>query len=210
MGVKMDWVNHIKQNDRIQMSICVHPKFQRIYLKPGKVAGTTIFRKALQPMGGWIIKKDNPNEFNAWLNRITDRELYYEYFKFTFARNPFARLVSAWNDIDRQTYPNFDDFVENNILDSDGKPKRLHYQTQTSLFYSSKKKYNFIGKVENINNDWKKYCEITGTDCVSLGHYAKSEHKPYKEYYSEWSMKRVAEIYEDDFKCFKYRRKFNV
>ena len=75
MGVKMDWVNHIKQNDRIQMSICVHPKFQRIYLKPGKVAGTTIFRKALQPMGGWIIQKDNQKEFSDCIDNKTDDEL---------------------------------------------------------------------------------------------------------------------------------------
>ena len=58
--------------------------------------------------------------------------------------------------------------------------------------------------------DWEKYCDITGTNCVKLGHHAKSEHEPYREYYNEELMTTVALIYENDFKEFKYRRNFNV
>jgi len=210
---RLQWITYLQNNKTIQMSICVHPIHKRIYFKPGKVAGTTIFRKALQPMGGWIIKKDNPNEFNYWMNNITDREIKEQYFKFTFSRNPFDRLISAWNDIDRDKYPNFRDFVYNGIFDENGKPKRLHYQKQTNLLGDTGIKnfdLDFYGKVENLNKDWEEYCKLTGTTCVKLGYHAKSEHKPFQDYYDEELMTMVALIYENDFKEFNYRRKFNV
>ena len=91
-------------------SLCVNPSQKLIYFKPGRAAGTSIFRRILQPMGGWIIQKDNPKEFNEWLQRITDDE-FGTYFAFIFVRNPHERLVSAWYGIDRPKYPDFKQFV---------------------------------------------------------------------------------------------------
>ena len=61
-------------NYDILRSICVNPTSKLIYFKPGKSAGTSIFRRNLQPKGGWIIQKDNPKEFNNWLQNITDKD----------------------------------------------------------------------------------------------------------------------------------------
>ena len=149
------------QEFNILRSICVHPQSKIIYFKPGKVAGTSIFRKVLQPMGGWIITKDNPLQFEDWLQNITDDELE-SYFKFIFVRNPFDRLISAWNDISRSYYPDFKEFVYDGIFDENGNPKKLHYQLQSSLIetpigYSLGSL--FIGKVENINDDWEEFNE---------------------------------------------------
>ena len=150
-------------NYDILRSICVNPTSKLIYFKPGKAAGTSIFRRNLQPLGGWIIQKDNPKEFNNWLQNITDKELN-SYFKFIFVRNPFSRLISAWNDIDKPYFPDFGKFVQEGIFDKNGNPKTLHYQLQSSLFktldnYSLN--LDFIGKIENIKDDWKTLCNLT-------------------------------------------------
>ena len=106
-------------NYDILRSICVNSTSKLIYFKPGKSAGTSIFRRNLQPKGGWIIQKDNPKEFNNWLQNITDKELN-SYFKFIFVRNPFSRLISAWNDIDKPYFPDFGKFIQEGIFDKNG------------------------------------------------------------------------------------------
>ena len=113
----------------IQRSLAVNPIEKLIYYKPGKCAGTSIFRTILQPMGDWIVKIDDEREFGQWIKDITDEEMD-KYFSFIFVRNPFSRLVSAWNDISRSYYPDFKEFVYDGIFDENGNPKKLHYQLQ--------------------------------------------------------------------------------
>ena len=103
----------------IQRSLAVNPIEKLIYYKPGKCAGTSIFRTILQPMGDWIVKIDDEREFGQWIKDITDEEMD-KYFSFIFVRNPFSRLVSAWNDISRSYYPDFKEFVYDGIFDENG------------------------------------------------------------------------------------------
>ena len=191
----------------ILRSICVHPQSKVIYFKPGKAAGTSIFRKVLQPMGGWIIIKDNPVEFNSWLQSISDNELE-SYFKFIFVRNPFDRLVSAWNDIGRPLYPDFKNFVYDGIFDENGNPKKLHYQLQSSLVetlggYSLD--LSFVGKVENIQDDWKKLSEMIGISYQELGYHSKSNHEYYTTYYDDEIKSIITQLYKRDFEFFNYK-----
>ena len=119
----------------IQRSLCVNPSKKLIYYKPGKAAGTSIFRTILQPMGGWIIQKDNPIEFAEWIDNITDDEIQ-KYFSFIFVRNPFSRIVSSWNDTDRVRYPKFKVTLSSFLL---------YFFSFIILFY------NFIKVVYTIN-----------------------------------------------------------
>ena len=158
-------------------------------------------------MRGWIIQKDNPREFNNWLQNINGEELK-SYFKFIFVRNPFNRLISAWNDIDKPTSPDFKKFVKEGIFDKNGNPKRLHYQIQSSLFetlegYSLN--LDFIGKVENIKNDWEKLCNMANIPYQELGHYAKRNHNHYTTYYDDEIVKIVSKWYKRDLELFNYK-----
>jgi|TARA_R110000824_G_scaffold259181_2_gene447991 chondroitin 4-sulfotransferase 11 len=196
-------------NYDILRSICVNPTSKLIYFKPGKSAGTSIFRRNLQPKGGWIIQKDNPKEFNNWLQNITDKELN-SYFKFIFVRNPFSRLISAWNDIDKPYFPDFGKFVQEGIFDKNGNPKTLHYQLQSSLFktldnYSLN--LDFIGKIENIKDDWKTLCNLTNLPYQELGHYANRNHNHYTTYYTDEIREIVSNWYRRDLEFFNYNFK---
>ena len=191
----------------ILRSICVHPQSKIIYFKPGKVAGTSIFRKVLQPMGGWVIIKDNPLQFNEWLQNITDDELE-SYFKFIFVRNPFDRLISAWNDISRSYYPDFKEFVYDGIFDENGNPRKLHYQLQSSLI-ETPVGYGlgslFIGKLENLQGDWKELCGILDIPHQVLGKHSQSNHEHYTTYYDDETKNMVSQLYKRDFELFDYK-----
>lgn len=196
------------KND-IQRCLCVNPTLKLIYYKPGKAAGTSIFRRILQPRGGWIIQKDNPKEFGEWVNNITDNELD-TYFSFIFVRNPFSRLVSAWNDIHRpphNNYPDFKKFVKNIIFNSES-PIEIHYQVQSSLFEvpdGSKSHINFIGKVENMDSDWSELCKIINIPYVPMIHINHKKYEHYTSFYDKETIQLVSKIYERDLEIFGYK-----
>jgi hypothetical protein len=193
-----------------------------MYFKPGKCAGTSIFRQTLQPMGGWIIHKDNPQQFANWLHNITDEQLD-QYFTFIFARNPFARLVSSWNDIDKLgitggggvgKYADFKKFVKEGVPFNgpagQGIPTQLHYQLQTSLFETpdkNKRYLSFVGKLENIQEDWKRLCNIIQIPYKPMVHAKKRVNTPYFSFYDEETKNIVANWYKRDLEFFNY--KFN-
>lgn len=190
----------------IQRSLCVNPSKKLIYYKPGKAAGTSIFRTILQPMGGWIIQKDNPIEFAEWIDNITDDEIQ-KYFSFIFVRNPFSRIVSSWNDTDRVRYPKFKDFVKEGAF-NDGIPTEIHYQTQSSLIEtpdSEVSNINFIGKVENIDEDWKELCSLANIPYVPMVHAKSRNYEHYTSFYDEETVSIVTEMYQRDLDIFNYK-----
>ena len=190
----------------IQRSLVVNPIKKLVYYKPGKCAGTAIFRTILQPMGGWIIQKDNQKEFSDWIDNITDDELE-KYFSFIFVRNPFSRIVSAWNDIDRPPhgeYSDFKTFVKEGVF-NDNIPTKLHYQTQSSLVEvpdTSKSNINFIGKVENIDEDWKKLCSIINIPYKPMVHTKARKYNPYTSFYDKETISMITKMYQRDLDIF--------
>lgn len=205
----------------LQRSMVIHPGYKLIYFKPGKCAGTSIFRRTLQPMGGWISHKDTPQQYNEWLHNITDEHLN-QYFTFIFARNPFTRLVSCWNDIDRLgitsptsgvgKYADFKEFVKKGVPFNGpagpGIPTQLHYQLQTSLFETpdrNKRYISFVGRVENIQEDWKRFCDKTGIPYKPMVHDKKRINFPHSSLYDEETKNIVAKWYKRDLEFFNYK-----
>jgi len=204
----------------IQRSLAVNPIEKLIYYKPGKCAGTSIFRTILQPMGDWIVKKDDGREFGQWIKDITDEEMD-KYFSFIFVRNPFSRLVSAWNDTLRpRGHTDFKKFVKEDVFRGSGYrgrrsyhrdiPTQLHFQTQSGLVEvpdGSKNNLNFIGKVENINDDWEELCSKIHIPHVPMVHAKNKRHEygNYKDYYDEETIELVSDMYRRDLQIFNYK-----
>lgn len=193
----------------IQRSLCVNPKSKLVYYKPGKCAGTSIFRHILQPMGGWIVQKDNPNEWYEWMDNVTDEQIK-GYFSFIFVRNPFSRLVSAWNDTLRpEGHTDFKKFVKEKVFE-DGIPTQLHFQTQSSLVETpdaSVSNLNFIGKVENINADWERMCNLANILYKPMVHVKqkRNEYGHYTEHYDDETIELVSNLYQRDLEVFNYK-----
>ena len=127
-------------------------------------------------------------------------------FKFAFVRNPWDRMVSAFHyakethlfvkewvgnmatcpssvsptsSYTRATLTTFKDFVENQIwIDEDDAPSNEHWRLQVDFTEG----LDFVGRIENIDEDMKTICEKLGiTDC-EVPHIRASEHEHYTKY----------------------------
>jgi hypothetical protein len=151
---------------------------------------------------------------------------------FTFVRNPFSRILSAYLDkIDKNKAPkihivrklyqseelnlevSFKDFVrllykEKRILYID-----KHWRPQSANLMLPVMKYNYIGRLENFDEDFTKVKELISNK--SFVDKKIEDYTPHKTsasdkitaYYDLETEEMVAEMYADDFKNFGYNLK---
>tara|TARA_Y100000310_G_C20552192_1_gene748657 strand:+ start:306 stop:866 length:561 start_codon:yes stop_codon:yes gene_type:complete len=142
-------------------------------------------------------------------------ELLSEYFSFSFVRNPWDRLVSSYVylknggmgsklDMDAKekyidNFKTFKDFVLN--IDQTGLPNQQHLRQQT---FWIDRELDFIGKFENLQQDFNKVCDKLDILKQELPHTNKTNHKHYTEYYDDETRQIVAEKYAKDIEYFGY------
>jgi len=142
---------------------------------------------------------------------------FEDYFKFTFVRNPFDRLVSCWFDkSQREKMFNpftryglyhkmpFGEFVKIVCNMPDNRANQ-HWRRQTyDLMIDDKILVpEFVGRYERLHEDWKVIQErVSGLP--DLPHANKADHKPYQEYYTPEIQDIVSHRYAQDLKVLNY------
>ena len=131
-------------------------------------------------------------------------------FVFSFTRNPYDRLLSAYMYLTRgygnkgdQNFgktiaSDFKGFVKNQLSDN---ITWLHFKP---MIFWLNDDIDFIGKIENYEKDFKYICDQIGIRQQQLPHKNKSDHKHYAEYYDDETREIVTEIYRDDIEYFGY------
>ncbi|MEL7354504.1 MAG: sulfotransferase family 2 domain-containing protein [Cyanobacteria bacterium P01_A01_bin.116] len=146
------------------------------------------------------------------------------YFKFTFVRNPWSRVLSsyqflkqggfnsrdrAWAEKHLSRFSSFNEFVvewinHRNIY------RALHFIPQYEFLKSVNEevKMDFIGRLENIDSDFDEIKNKLGISC-QLRHYNKSNLiRPvtnYRELYTQETRDIIANVYRKDIDIFNYR-----
>jgi hypothetical protein len=154
-------------------------------------------------------------------------EQYRDYFKFAFVRNPWDRLVSCYFNkfahnnapglkihgrVDVELYPGmpFAEFVEavHKIPDSKANP---HFRSQHKVICAWKGvrpiMANFVGRFENLQDDFAIVAEKIGAPELRLPHRQRSEHREsrsYTEFYDDRLKDLVHERYQEDIEIFGY------
>ena len=146
---------------------------------------------------------------------------YSKMYKFTFVRNPFDRLYSAYNFLKQggrnkydklfyekhiSKFSNFEDFVCNWVSEENVK-KGVHFIPQIDFLtdFNGDININYIGRFESINEDYEKIrVELgIGKKLKSLNITDKNE-KNYREKYTEEMKNIVERVYACDLKEFNY------
>ena len=162
------------------------------------------------------------------IKKALDKDIWDNYFKFAFVRNPWDRL-SAWYDLilrhlekgNREQImerivvqqlvslsSNFEEFIHNcseNLVEKNGERAGFGYNQIDYLTDDDGQLIvDFIGRYENLESDFKKVLGNIVNKSVSLPHINKSTRKHYSRYYSKKTRDIVAERYSRDIETFGY------
>ena len=128
-----------------------------------------------------------------------------DYLKAVFIRNPFEVVVSSWN-IDEMP---FDKFVYEEI--STRQHPTLRYSILESITDEAGNLPDFIGRHENMEVDWKKFCKLVGLPKLKLPYknikenkYERQKNIDFRVYYTPYSIRVIHEIFDNDLKYFGY------
>lgn len=176
-----------------------------------------------------------------------DERVFTDYFTFTFVRNPYDRIVSAWRwseEIKRLSLREllldvfaprksramelyrarqekrsfrghrrrltFREFLLKVASPNKEKPLESdldrHFKSQW-IFTADEDGtplVDFVGRYENLIEDFGKVREILGLD-ADLPHLNATEREPYSAYYDEETRLLVADMYGRDLEMFGYR-----
>lgn len=151
--------------------------------------------------------------------RIFEPAAIRQYFKFTFVRNPWDRLVSAfhflkaggislrdqsWANGELGPYAEFDTFVRHWLNEKNiWKFPHFHPQTHFALESSGHVTLEFVGRFENLAEDFAHVAGRLGTN-ATLAVTNPSAHAGYRDYYSETARERVGQVYARDIAQFSY------
>lgn len=162
---------------------------------------------------------------SGWLRKDRLSKEERKFFKFTFVRNPFQRLVSCYESKyhhDREFYKksefDFDRYLFGYIRRDEGFEtfiRRItkipdclldrHIMVQYKLIHDRKgrKLVNYIGKCESLDNDFRPIQKKYGLK--ELPHFNRTERrKNWMDYYTKETARLVYKKYQKDFEAFGY------
>jgi len=134
-------------------------------------------------------------------------QVFNDYFKFGFVRNPWDWQVSLYTFTLKlkshhqhkliKSMKNFDEYIDWRVH------KDLHLQKD--FFYDKDQLLvDYVGKFETLEDEFVKICNILSID-AKLPHLNASRNaKSYLDYYSNDSINMVSQAFEEDIKLFGY------
>jgi hypothetical protein len=163
-----------------------------------------------------------------------EQDKFERYFKFSFVRNPWARLVSEYRYRSRYAHQfSFKTFVFRKMPRPSWNDRYRHVMPQVRYLTDAHGELlvDFVGRFENLQADFGHVCRVLGFGECDLprvnvsqahagglfsrrtlyrlagalrGHLGSPERKDYRAYYDEETREKVAEIYREDIRMFGY------
>jgi len=173
-----------------------------------------IYNKNPRPLDkskkGWMTryhvptKKQAYNHMHSFVDPMYNRFDCKNMFSFSFVRNPYARIMSIYRFLNGKygnlTFLGFCQYLDVN------KEASINQFTHLSLGHEIP--LDFIGRFENIENDFNYVCEKINIPerYIDLGFEHKTIYPDYRQFYCDESKKIIDHIFDKDFKTFNYKK----
>ena len=203
-----------QQNENLPLLVSTSKTKKFAWFRMPKVASSSIKENI----------KSLVNEDIKLRQRLESIDIDNDYFKFTFVRNPWDRISSCYRNKIQKRWktrpsPSLKQkglYFENNNLTlkeflillekEDNRFYNIHWAPQTIIVDMDK--MDFIGRFENLEEDWKYICEKVKIEYTKLPHLLKTkpENKSYRDYYlDQESIDIVSRIYAKEIELFNYK-----
>jgi hypothetical protein len=140
---------------------------------------------------------------------ILGNDVYHDYFKFAFVRNPFDRFVSYCAFMSRTTGEFVSrprDFMKHVIIGLNPVDHLLYKpQYEFLVDHNGQIAVDFIGRNESMQASYDKICQTIGMPSTKLELINSTEHRPFMEYYDDETYGLVSNLYRKDLELFGYR-----
>jgi hypothetical protein len=142
-------------------------------------------------------------------------EVFNRFYKFAFVRNPWDWQVSYYHFILKETSHirheqvkamagGFEEYLEWVIATKNPFPKgATKLQSEIITGRSGELLVDYIGRYETLTADFNLTCQRLGL-AVQLPHLNQSQHRDYRNYYTDTTRQRVAEYFHEDIERFGY------
>ena len=191
----------------------INHKHKFILVRVAKTASTSIIESLPKSTVCCLNWKYDCNHVPLWhLKENLDKDIIHTYFTFAFVRNPFERVVSAVKYANRwhknkgtNKHFEFKDFVSSLYDISTSTQSDTMHSSKYGSQYDFTKGCDFIGRLENLQQDFNIVCDKIGIKRRQVPHRNKSPHKHYTEYYDDEILDMVSTIYAKDIEYFGYK-----
>ena len=208
----------------------ISKKYKCLFIHIPKTGGTSI-EAALGILGNWKIEDrdslfgeiqseelKNYDYISHFLQHLTYEQCQNitpvdkNYRSFSFIRNPWDRMVSIYSNMDNNLVSmakrqkiNLNDLSFTEFIETIDKLEHIHLVPQYKFIYNKKEKLciDFIGRFESFQKDFNALCNQLNKK-IELPHINRSQHKPYRDYYSQKTKKIIAKKYKKDIELFGY------
>ncbi len=160
--------------------------------------------KRIKFLSKWAIDHINAREIKLLL----PDEVYNNYFKFAFVRNPWDWQVSLYHYmLQYKDHPQhnlickmktFDEYIEWRINNDMELQKDFLYDENGNILV------DFIGKFENLQEDFNFICKKINVTQSVLPLANPSKHLHYKDYYNKHTRDLIYNAFQKDIETFKY------
>lgn len=136
-------------------------------------------------------------------------EVFADYFKFAFVRNPFDRFVSycAFVTRDSNVFAQNPLAVMKQILFGMRPLQHVLFWPQHAFLVDADGRMlaDQVGRVEEMQSSYDSICARIGIPTTALGQVNSSRRGGYREYYDQQLIDGVADLYRRDLELFGYQ-----
>jgi len=151
------------------------------------------------------LSQNPPHATASELKANVGEQIWKQYYKFCFVRNPFDQVISDYHWRNKSTssgYVSFDDFLSDIEIENSNSKKVKNWEIYT---INSEVAVDFIGKFENLYEDFKLVTRTLGLGDVEIAHKKKGMYDRNKiQSLNTLQVARIERIFSNEIATFNY------